>query len=147
MNLFPNEGTPILWMLVTNGIGQFEVEQERNLGEVEGFKDGGISEYVNYWSNECNLLGPDPHKTGGKVLIMQRKEMGHFTPEILFFYYFSFWSIINPCQVYGLLYKDAQQDPNMEVFRRELLMKAAQALDKARMVRFDEATGYLHITG
>lgn len=60
---------------------------------------------------------------------------------------FAFWPIINLWQVYGLLYKDAQQDPNMEVFRRELLMKAARALDKARMVRFDEATGYLHITG
>ncbi|KAK4325026.1 hypothetical protein Pmani_004371 [Petrolisthes manimaculis] len=51
----------------------------------------------------------------------------------------------NP-QVYGLLYKDAQQDPNMEIFRKELLVKASRALDKARMVRFDEATGYLHIT-
>lgn len=51
----------------------------------------------------------------------------------------------NP-QVYGLLYKDAQQDPNLEMFRRELLTTAARALDKARMVRFDDATGFMHIT-
>ncbi|XP_042220102.1 activating signal cointegrator 1 complex subunit 3-like [Homarus americanus] len=51
----------------------------------------------------------------------------------------------NP-QVYGLLYKEAQQDPTLELFRRELLTKAARALDKARMVRYDEGTGYLHIT-
>nr|XP_045603528.1 activating signal cointegrator 1 complex subunit 3-like [Procambarus clarkii] len=51
----------------------------------------------------------------------------------------------NP-QVYGLLYKEAQQDPTLENFRRELLVKASSALDKARMVRYDEGTGYLHIT-
>lgn len=46
-----------------------------------------------------------------------------------------------------MLYKDAQQDPNLEMFRRELLTTAARALDKARMVRFDDATGFMHITG
>lgn len=51
----------------------------------------------------------------------------------------------NP-QVYGLMYKEVQQDPTLQVFLRELLTKAARALDKARMVRFDESTGYLHIT-
>lgn len=51
----------------------------------------------------------------------------------------------NP-QVYGLMYKDAQHDPNLEEFRREAVIKSAKQLDKARMVRFDESTGYLHIT-
>ncbi|KAK8385131.1 hypothetical protein O3P69_012135 [Scylla paramamosain] len=51
----------------------------------------------------------------------------------------------NP-QVYGLQIKDAQQDPSLEVYRKMLLTTASRALDKARMVRFDEATGYLHIT-
>ena len=30
--------------------------------------------------------------------------------------------------------------------RRELIVKAARELDKAHMIRFEEATGYLHIT-
>lgn len=51
----------------------------------------------------------------------------------------------NP-QIYGLLYKDAQNDPSLVIFRKELIQKAARALDKARMIRFDEATGYLHST-
>ncbi|XP_050739858.1 activating signal cointegrator 1 complex subunit 3-like [Eriocheir sinensis] len=51
----------------------------------------------------------------------------------------------NP-QVYGLQIKDAQHDPTLEVYRKMLLTKASRELDKARMVRFDEATGYLHIT-
>ncbi|CAL4069160.1 unnamed protein product, partial [Meganyctiphanes norvegica] len=51
----------------------------------------------------------------------------------------------NP-QVYGLLYKDAQNDPSLINFRRELAQKAARALDKARMIRYDEATGYVHST-
>lgn len=51
----------------------------------------------------------------------------------------------NP-QCYGLLYKDAQNDPMLERFREGLIVKAAEALDKAHMVRYDHTTGYLHST-
>lgn len=50
-------------------------------------------------------------------------------------------------QCYGLLYKDAQNDPMLERFREGLIVKAAEALDKAHMVRYDHTTGYLHSTG
>lgn len=51
----------------------------------------------------------------------------------------------NP-QCYGLLYKDAMHDPQLLQFREGLAVKAAEALDKAHMVRFDHSTGYLHST-
>lgn len=51
----------------------------------------------------------------------------------------------NP-QCYGLLYKDAVNDPQLIKFREDIAVKAAEALDKAHMVRFDHSTGYLHAT-
>ncbi|XP_063225665.1 activating signal cointegrator 1 complex subunit 3 [Bacillus rossius redtenbacheri] len=52
---------------------------------------------------------------------------------------------INP-QVYGLNYQDVVDDPSLELKRRELITAAAQALDKARMIRFDVRTGSLSAT-
>ncbi|XP_078001399.1 activating signal cointegrator 1 complex subunit 3-like [Glandiceps talaboti] len=52
---------------------------------------------------------------------------------------------INPL-VYGINYKSAQEDPGLEKHRTDLITIAAKALDKCRMVRFDERTGYLHAT-
>ncbi len=39
-----------------------------------------------------------------------------------------------------------QSDPHLEQHRRELVKKAARALDNARMIRFVEHTGALHST-
>ena len=39
-----------------------------------------------------------------------------------------------------------QEDPTLEQHRRELIVVAARALDKARMIRFHEATGYMYPT-
>lgn len=36
-----------------------------------------------------------------------------------------------------------QEDPLLEDHRRNLICNAAQRLDKAKMIRFDENTGYL----
>ena len=36
-----------------------------------------------------------------------------------------------------------QEDPGLEKHRRELIESAAKALDKAKMIRFDERTTYL----
>lgn len=52
---------------------------------------------------------------------------------------------INP-QVYGLNYEDVVRDPNLEQKRKLLIHTAAMALDKARMIRFNERTGDLNIT-
>lgn len=41
---------------------------------------------------------------------------------------------MNP-QVYGINYQDLQDDPQLEVKRRELIHAVAKALDKARMIR------------
>ena len=51
----------------------------------------------------------------------------------------------NP-QIYGLLYKEAANDPQLAKFREVLAVKAAEALDKAHMIRFDPNTQYLHST-
>ena len=48
--------------------------------------------------------------------------------------------------VYGIAVEDAQADPNLVQHRLALITKAAQALDKAKMIRFNEGAGYLHIT-
>ncbi len=48
--------------------------------------------------------------------------------------------------VYGIIYKDLQDDPNLEKHRTELINIAARKLDKARMIRFDERTGYMFAT-
>ncbi|XP_066288135.1 activating signal cointegrator 1 complex subunit 3-like [Branchiostoma lanceolatum] len=47
---------------------------------------------------------------------------------------------------YGISYTNAQKDPDLEDFRRELIVAAGRQLDKARMIRFEERTGYLHPT-
>ena len=39
-----------------------------------------------------------------------------------------------------------QDDPNLEVFRRELITSCGLKLDKARMIRFDESTTYMYPT-
>lgn len=52
---------------------------------------------------------------------------------------------INP-QVYGLNYQDVVEDPSLENKRRKLIYTAAMALDKAKMIRFNERTGDLNIT-
>lgn len=52
---------------------------------------------------------------------------------------------LNP-QVYGLNYGDIEEDPSLEMKRRQLIHTASMALDKARMVRYNERTGDLNIT-
>ena len=52
---------------------------------------------------------------------------------------------INP-QVYGINYADVQEDPMLEMKRRELIISAAKNLDKAKMVRYNERTGDLNVT-
>lgn len=52
---------------------------------------------------------------------------------------------MNP-QCYGLNYQDLQDDPTLERKRRQLIHTAAMALDKARMVRYNERTGDLNVT-
>lgn len=44
-------------------------------------------------------------------------------------------------------YMFLQVDPTLEKKRRELIECAAQALDKARMVRFNARTGDMNATG
>ena len=50
-------------------------------------------------------------------------------------------------QMYGINYQDVEDDPYLECRRRELIHCAAKALDKARMVRYNERTGDLNVTG
>lgn len=39
-----------------------------------------------------------------------------------------------------------QMDPALELYRKELVVEAGRRLDKARMIRFEERTGYLAST-
>uniref|UniRef100_A0A182NQQ9 Activating signal cointegrator 1 complex subunit 3 n=1 Tax=Anopheles dirus TaxID=7168 RepID=A0A182NQQ9_9DIPT len=52
---------------------------------------------------------------------------------------------MNP-QCYGLNYDDLREDPSLEVKRRQLIHTAAMALDKARMLRYNDRTGDLNVT-
>ena len=52
---------------------------------------------------------------------------------------------INPL-VYGLNYSDVEDDPSLDAKRRQLIHTSAMALDKARMIRYNERTGDLNIT-
>ena len=52
---------------------------------------------------------------------------------------------INPL-VYGVPYKSVEEDPTLTQYRTELISAAGRKLDKARMVRFDERTGYFAST-
>ncbi|XP_076004539.1 activating signal cointegrator 1 complex subunit 3 [Genypterus blacodes] len=48
--------------------------------------------------------------------------------------------------VYGINYKTIQMDPSLELYRKELVVEAGRKLDKARMIRFEERTGYFAST-
>lgn len=52
---------------------------------------------------------------------------------------------INP-QVYGLNYGDVEEDPSLTLKRRQYIHDAAMALDKAKMIRYNERTEDLNIT-
>ncbi|BES93589.1 activating signal cointegrator 1 complex subunit [Nesidiocoris tenuis] len=52
---------------------------------------------------------------------------------------------INPL-VYGLTQWDVEEDPLLGAKRRDLIVSAAKALDKAKMIRFNERTEDLSIT-
>jgi activating signal cointegrator complex subunit 3 len=47
---------------------------------------------------------------------------------------------------YGLTYKSLENDPTLEQHRTDLIKIAARLLDKAHMIRYDEATGTFHAT-
>uniref|UniRef100_A0A3Q3RSP6 Activating signal cointegrator 1 complex subunit 3 n=1 Tax=Mastacembelus armatus TaxID=205130 RepID=A0A3Q3RSP6_9TELE len=47
---------------------------------------------------------------------------------------------------YGINHKTYQMDPSLELYRRELVMESGRKLDKARMIRFEERTGYFSST-
>uniref|UniRef100_A0A4W6ERU2 Activating signal cointegrator 1 complex subunit 3 n=1 Tax=Lates calcarifer TaxID=8187 RepID=A0A4W6ERU2_LATCA len=48
--------------------------------------------------------------------------------------------------VYGINHKAYQMDPALELYRRELVVESGRKLDKARMIRFEERTGYFAST-
>ncbi|XP_058504063.1 activating signal cointegrator 1 complex subunit 3 [Solea solea] len=48
--------------------------------------------------------------------------------------------------VYGINHKAYQMDPSLELYRKELVVEAGRKLDKARMIRFEERTGYFAST-
>ncbi|KAI4871234.1 hypothetical protein NFI96_019754 [Prochilodus magdalenae] len=48
--------------------------------------------------------------------------------------------------VYGINHKAYQMDPGLELYRKELVVEAGRKLDKARMIRFEERTGYFAST-
>lgn len=48
--------------------------------------------------------------------------------------------------VYGINHKAYQMDPGLEMYRQELVLEAGRKLDKARMIRFEERTGYFSST-
>ncbi|KAK5922855.1 hypothetical protein CgunFtcFv8_020084 [Champsocephalus gunnari] len=43
---------------------------------------------------------------------------------------------------YGINHKAYQMDPSLMLYRKELVVEAGRKLDKARMIRFEERTGY-----
>mmetsp|Transcript_13654 Transcript_13654/g.49673 ORF Transcript_13654/g.49673 Transcript_13654/m.49673 type:complete len:2207 (-) Transcript_13654:489-7109(-) len=48
--------------------------------------------------------------------------------------------------VYGIGWEDVQKDPQLVEKRRELITSAAKALDRSKMIRFDERSGTLYQT-
>lgn len=44
------------------------------------------------------------------------------------------------------MYHVTQMDPQLELYRRDLVLESGRKLDKARMIRFDERTGYFAST-
>ncbi len=51
----------------------------------------------------------------------------------------------NP-MIYGITYRTLEHDPTLVQHRCDLIQIAARNLDKAKMIRYDEKTGYLHAT-
>jgi activating signal cointegrator complex subunit 3 len=51
----------------------------------------------------------------------------------------------NP-MIYGVTYRTLEYDPTLMQHRMDLIQIAARNLDKAKMIRYDEKTGYLHAT-
>ncbi|XP_017269735.1 activating signal cointegrator 1 complex subunit 3 isoform X2 [Kryptolebias marmoratus] len=47
---------------------------------------------------------------------------------------------------YGINHKALQMDQGLELYRKELVIESARKLDKARMIRFEERTGYFAST-
>ncbi|XP_038129491.1 activating signal cointegrator 1 complex subunit 3 [Cyprinodon tularosa] len=47
---------------------------------------------------------------------------------------------------YGINHKAFQMDPALELYRKELVVECGRKLDKARMIRFEERTGYFAST-
>jgi 6-phosphogluconolactonase (cycloisomerase 2 family) len=47
---------------------------------------------------------------------------------------------------YGINAHMKTMDPNLNSFQRDLIIKAAQELDKAHMIRFEEKNEYLFAT-
>ncbi|XP_039603796.1 activating signal cointegrator 1 complex subunit 3 [Polypterus senegalus] len=52
---------------------------------------------------------------------------------------------VNPL-AYGINHKIYQMDPSLENYRTELVKESGRKLDKARMIRFEERTGYFSST-
>ena len=48
--------------------------------------------------------------------------------------------------VYGMKYAELKEDPLLEIKRTEIIRDTARKLDRAKMIRFDERTGYLFPT-
>ncbi len=48
--------------------------------------------------------------------------------------------------VYGIKHQEVRDDPLLLLKRTEIAREAARKLDRAKMIRFDERTGYLHAT-
>ncbi|XP_074043343.1 activating signal cointegrator 1 complex subunit 3 isoform X2 [Macrotis lagotis] len=48
--------------------------------------------------------------------------------------------------VYGISHKSYQMDPTLEKHREQLVIEVGRKLDKARMIRFEERTGYFSST-
>ena len=44
------------------------------------------------------------------------------------------------------IYLILQMDPSLEIYRKELVVESGRKLDKARMIRFEERTGYFAST-
>lgn len=51
----------------------------------------------------------------------------------------------NP-QVYGISWDQLRDDPSLDQKRKDIITDAAKRLDKAKMIRYDERTGFLHPT-
>uniref|UniRef100_A0A672FSE4 Activating signal cointegrator 1 complex subunit 3 n=1 Tax=Salarias fasciatus TaxID=181472 RepID=A0A672FSE4_SALFA len=47
---------------------------------------------------------------------------------------------------YGINHKAYQMDPGLELYRKDLVVESGRKLDKARMIRFEERTGYFAST-